>query len=274
MTNGDHLGPALAQVEPDDGQAVQALFREQRARLDVVRDNGIWEWLGGVPNGFGSPAAPLHAIRLRLAMVALVAIALVMAGFTRGPWLWAALGLAFACGLAAALLVGPASRKTLRFYRRAVQAPAVIVADAPYEGVPAERARCAAVLVAVRSVEPRVLRPLVSAAHRLRRMVAGAEPPPAEVATFVDEVRRGLEARRDDGSRIAVPPLFGSGDWELARVMLPIPFLPRGELSSRLLFVLLDTEQTAPGHTRIVQSELWGRGVERLSEAFPWEPTP
>src|SRR5688572_29416457 len=88
MKSGDHLGPALTEVAPNDGEALRALFAEQRARLAVVRANGIWEWLGGVPSGFGSPKAPLHGLYLQLGSIVLVAVALIVAGFTRGPWLW------------------------------------------------------------------------------------------------------------------------------------------------------------------------------------------
>ena len=113
-------------VRLGDDAGLRALFAEQRARLEVVRDNGIWQWLGGVPSGFGHPAAVLYGVYLQIAFVCLVAIALVVAGFTRGRALWVVAGLAASCLLVRAMLLGPATRQTLSFYRSAVQVPGVM----------------------------------------------------------------------------------------------------------------------------------------------------
>src|SRR5687768_2870108 len=100
MTKEDHLGPPVRDVSVDDVEQLAAVFAEQRARVAVVRENGIWQWFGGVPQGFGAPSARLHGLYLQFAFVALTAVALVVAGFTRGPWLWGPLALAAACLLA------------------------------------------------------------------------------------------------------------------------------------------------------------------------------
>lgn len=276
MKDGDYLGPALTEVAPNDGEALRALFAEQRARLAVVRDNaiwgsGIWEWLGGVPSGFGPPKAPLHGLYLQFASIVLVFVALIVAGFTRGPWLWGIVALAAACLLLRELLVGGSTRKTLRFYRRAVQAPAMLIAVAPAKDPSLEHARCAAALVALGDLDAAALQQLAAAADRLRRMVDGAEPVPDELAPLVASVRGGMEARIDDGSRVVVPAPLGPGRYELARLLVPLPLLPDEELASRLVFVLCDPDERAAAHTRIVQSSVWGNGVERLCDAFPME---
>jgi len=82
MNPGDHVGPALTTVRPDDAEALVALFAEQRARLEVVRTERIWHWLDS-PESRSTSLLPLYG---KIAFLAIVPIALVVGGFTRGPW--------------------------------------------------------------------------------------------------------------------------------------------------------------------------------------------
>lgn len=270
--SGDHLGPALKAVRLDDDEGLRALFAEQRARLEVVRDNEIWQWFGGVPSGFGRPAAVLHGVYLQIAFVCLCAIALVVAGFTRGPVLWVVAGLAASCLLVRALLLGPPTRQTLSFYRRAVQVPGVIVALAP--AAAGDELRGASVLVAFGVNDAAGLEGLVAAGDRLRRLVEGMETTPRRLASLVAAILRRTTARDHDGRRSAVPSEVGPGTLELAHLRISPYFLPGEKMTSRLLFVLADPEQSTAGHARVVQSSLWGEGAAGLCAALPLELAP
>lgn len=270
--SGDHLGPALTAVRLDDAEGLRALFAEQRARLEVVRDNEIWQWFGGVPSGFGRPAAVLHGVYLQIAFVSLFALALVVAGFTRGPVLWGVAGLAASCLLVRALLLGPPTRETLSFYRRAVQVPGVIVALAP--ATAGDEQRSAAVLVAFGVNDAAALEGLVAAGDRLRRLVEGMETTPAALASLVAAILRRRTARDHDGSRTAVTAEVGPGTFELAHLRISPNFLPGEEVTSRLLFVLADPERRTAGHARVVQSSLWGEAAAGLCAALPLEVAP
>jgi hypothetical protein len=272
MVNGDHIGPVLHRIAPADLDSLQALFAEQRARLDVVRSNRIWQWFGGVPDGFGSPKAPVHAVYLQLAFVALVGLTLVVAGCTRGPWLWATGGLAVACPLARALVFGRPVRQTLAFYERAVQMPGILVACAPELAVPAStQLHCAAVLVARGGADARGLENLIAAGEEVRRWLSGVAAVPDAWRAVVAEVQRGLAAKDHDGSRIAVPDGLPGGAYEIARVRLATAQLPGEALTSRLVFVFADPLTPTPGHARVLHHALWGGGVETLCAALPWE---
>ncbi|MBL8748977.1 MAG: hypothetical protein JNK78_07445 [Planctomycetes bacterium] len=266
MATGDHLGPALTHVEPDDADALRALFAEQRARLDVVREHRLFEWVGGASPG----RVALTGLTLQLACVGLVAVGLIVAGITRGPWLWGIFAVAAACLAVRAALVGPPTQKALHFCERAVLVPGVVVADVPFADPSLSHLRCAAVMVAPGGVGPAAFAAFVAAADRLRSLLAEDAVVVEHLQAFVGSVRRGLAARVDDGHRIAVPVAIGDG-FELAHLAVPIPLLPRGEFSSRLVFVLLDPAERDAGQARIVQSTLWGNGVEQLCERFPRE---
>ena len=265
------MGPALAAVELDDIEGLRALFAEQRARLAVVRENRIWQWFGGVPSGFGSPKALLHGLYLQFAFIALLPIALIVAGITRGPGLWVILALGASCLLVRSVVLGRPTRKTLRFYRRAVQAPAMVIATAPCSDPALAHLLRATALVAFGAVDGGRLAVLVSAAERLGRMIEGAEPIPDDLAPLVANVRDAMAERVADGSRFEVPASLGVGHCELAYVLVPVPLLPEERFSSRLVFVLCDPTSRAAAHTRIVQSSLWGNGVEKLCDAFPMQ---
>ena len=125
-------GPALQRVAPTDDAAVRAVFAEQRALLDLVRRDRLWDWLGGMPAGFGHPRAALYGLYLAIAFVVFAAIALIVAGFDRGVWLLSFSGLAALCLVVRSLTEGRAVRQTKAFYRRVRTMPAVVVtADEP-----------------------------------------------------------------------------------------------------------------------------------------------
>lgn len=269
--NGDHLGPVLTHVQPDDVAAVEALFAEQRARLDVVREHCLWDWLGGVPTSFAKPTAPLHGLWAQLAGLGFLALALFTAGFTRGPVLGALLGAACVSFAVREVVLCMPTRRAVRFLRRSVLVPAVVVGVAPDEDPEQVDVRCVAALVAPNGVSPDAVRSFVAAGDRLRCLVEGVESAPPPTAAFVATIRDGLAARLSDGSRLAVPAELGGDHFELARFFVVLPLLPRTGLHSRLLFVLLDRSHRGANSTRIVQYSVWGSGVEALCAAFPRE---
>lgn len=264
----EHIGPALTAVRLADPGSVAALFQEQRARLKVVRDNRIWQWFGGVPSGFCSLRSELRACYLRFAALALMAIALITAGMTRGPVLWIVSASCVVCLVTAWCLDGPASRRTLQLYRRAVQIPAFVVAHAPEGADPdGRRQQLVYVVTAFDADSAFGLRRLAAAATKLRSWLAGS-PAPSELATFVAALQQDFASRRGDGSRTPVPTALGSG-LEVAQLRINPALLPDEELTSALLFVFADPERREAGHTRMVQSSHWGTGVETLCAEFP-----
>lgn len=270
MANGDHVGPVQDRVAPDDGAALRALAAEQRARLDVVRHNGIWDWLGGEWSGLRNPKAVLHGIWLQLAFVGLAAIALVVAGFTRGPVLWGFVVAAAVCLSLRELLLAAPMRRTRRFFRRGVIWPAVVVAHAPVGGTAAGRAHRLVAIVGRGELTPAALAALVAAGDRLRHMVDGGNGVSPELADVVSAIRRAVP-EHFDGRRQPLPSRSTAAASELAQLEVPTACLPDGAWSSRLLFVFADPERRAAGSTRVVQSSLWGGGAASLCAAFPFE---
>ena len=76
-------GPALRTIRKDSDQDLQVLFAEQRGLLQVVRENRIWDWFGGLPS-FGPASLAIHDLYLAFGFVGLTAIALVVAGLPGG----------------------------------------------------------------------------------------------------------------------------------------------------------------------------------------------
>lgn len=264
----DHVGPALRNVATADDDALQHLFAEQRARMAVVRENGIWQWFGGVPQGFGSPKAVLHGLWLQFAFVGCVASALVVAGMTRGPVLWTTCGLAAACLAARAWVLGRPSRATLRLYRRAVLVPAVIVARVRDPDITELEVFDVCAVLSTQAPTPASFRALLGVGERLQRLLSGAEPVPAELAATVAAIHDRAAAH--DGSRTPLPAALGK-DLELARFFVPPLYLPDDRLTSRLVFVLADPDDRSAGHTRVAQAMLWGEGGASLYRALAWE---
>ena len=258
-------GPALSSVTQKDDAAVQALFAEQRSLLAVVRDNKIWQWLGGVPAGFGHPLAELYSIYCAFAFVGLFAITLIVAGFTRGPALWILFGLAVLCLLVRPLLTGPATKKTLALFARGVQLPAIIVRIADFEAD--GRIARLVVLVGKNVQSSDSLSALVVAGGQLRDYVQQDEATPRDLQPLVQSIRAHATF---DGSRSAVPATVGK-HYELAYLELNPILLPGETLDSQLLFVFADPDCRDAAHTRVVQCDLWGHGVEGLCNALPLE---
>lgn len=258
-------GPVLQTVSQNDDAAVQALFAEQRGMLDVVRQNRIWQWLGGVPSGFGSPSAALHSVYLSFAFVGLMASVFIIAGFTQGPVLWAAVVLAFTCLIARPMLCRSATKKTMALFERGVQLPAIVL-RASDDADDADLSTVA-VLVGMNVQSSDDLRALVISGGHLRDYVGGDELPPQGLQPFVQSIRARAS---HDGSRIDVPSSLGK-DYEVAFLTLNPLMLPGEVVDSQLMFVFADPACRDIEHTRVVQSDLWGHGVKGLCDALPLE---
>lgn len=258
-------GPVLKSVSRTDDQAVRALFAEQRSMLSVIRENKIWDWLGGVPSGFGNPKVELYSLYLGIASVALLAIALIVAGFTRGAGLWVTLGLAIACLVVRPLLTGPPTRKTLELFARGEQMPAIVLGiEEDKEDVDLVNV---AVLVGTKVQSADELNALVVAGGRLRDMVGNDEPTPADLQSFVQSVR---EHQDHVGGRVPAPPSIGN-DYDVAFLMFDVMDLPSEEVDSQLLFVFADPQCRDAEYTRIVSPRLWGHGAQSLCDSLPLE---
>ncbi|MFN3243662.1 MAG: hypothetical protein ACE37K_19305 [Planctomycetota bacterium] len=262
-------GPALREVEPDDDTRVRAVLAEQRAMLDVVRGNRVWDWLGGMPSGFGHPKAGLYGIYLAVAFVVMAAIALVVAGFDRGVWLATFVGLALVCLLVRAVVEGSAERRTKAFYGRAVQMPAVVLhAQEPDDdGDDDEPATPVALLVGTDVSSADDLAALLEAGARLR---AGIEDPDACEPALVELARTIRDGRECDGSRMAAPEALGKA-MDVAFVAVFEDWLPERELDSRLVFVLADPDRRDARHTRVAHHAAWGPGAVNLCARLPLE---
>lgn len=258
-------GPALRSVTQNDDAAVRALFAEQRSLLTVVRDNQIWQWLGGVPSGFGNPAAELYSIYCAFAFVVLFAITLIVAGFTRGPALWILFGLAMLCLLARPLLNRTATKKTMALFVRGVQLPAIIVRVAA-EAADDDLERLV-VLIGKNVQSSDSLSALVVAGGRIRDYVRYDEETPNDLQPLIKGIR---EREAFDGSRSTLPSTVGN-DYELGYLTVNPILLPGETVHSQLLFVFADPNCLDAAHTRVVQCDLWGHGVEGLCNALPLE---
>lgn len=268
MATSDHTGPALTRVTPDDDEALRALFAEQRARLAVVRENRIWQWFGGMPSGFGSPSAPVLDIYLAIAAVCCFAVALIVAGFTWGLWLWITAGLGVAVLIWRAVVTIPPRRKTRALFDRAETWPGVVVAHGHSSKNDA--------LAVFALVHPRIdgadtLQRLVECGDRLRALVGGGDGAPAELQAIAATVRERMSSPVPDGSRAPVPASIGMKGCELAFVEVWPQLLPSGQLDSRLLFVFADPEHRDAAHTRVLQGTVWGGACEFLCDALPLE---
>ena len=266
-------GPALQRVAPTDDAAVRAAFAEQRALLDLVRRDRLWDWLGGMPAGFGHPRAALYGLYLAIAFVVFAAIALIVAGFDRGAWLLSFSGLAALCLVVRPLTEGRAARQTEAFYRRVRTMPAVVVtADEPdWDGAsdddPDDPPTPVALLVGTGAGSSADLQALLEAGRRLRAAVAAPEEADGELRSLVSEIREGILC---DGSRRPAPAALGA-DVDVAFVGLHLPWLPNRELDSELLFVIADPGRRDAAHTRLAHHVTWGPGGVRLSGELPWE---
>jgi hypothetical protein len=269
-------GPALRRVSATDEAAVRAMFAEQRAMLELVRRDGLWDWLGGMPAGFGNPKAGLYGIYLAVAFVVFAALALIVAGFDRGVWLLSCAALAALCLVARALTEGRAERQTEAYYRRARTMPAVVVAvgepdwDGSSDDDPDDPPTPAALLVGVGCESAEDLDALLRAGRQLRAAVVDPGAADGELAGLARELRDEVSC---DGSRRAAPSALGAGV-DVAFVGLHLPWLPNREHDSELLFVLADPDRRDAAHTRQAHHVTWGPGGVSLCGALPWEGRP
>lgn len=262
-------GPALRDVSPGDDDAVRAVLAEQRAMLDVVRRNRVWDWLGGMPSGFGHPKAGLYGIYLAVAFVAMMAMALIVAGFDRGVWLGSFVGLALLCLAIRSFVEGAAERRTKAFYGRAVQMPAVVLhaQDPDFAGDDDEPPTPAALLVGTNVQSSGDLGALLEAGARLRRGIEDSEACEPALCAVAQGIRDGQEC---DGRREPAPEALGNG-MELAFVPVFEDWLPERELESQLVFVLADPGSRDARHTRVAHHAAWGPGAVNLCSKLPLE---
>tara|TARA_R110002072_G_scaffold174303_3_gene329368 strand:- start:56164 stop:56976 length:813 start_codon:yes stop_codon:yes gene_type:complete len=260
-------GPALKVVSQNDDAAVRALFTEQRGLLEVVRQNRIWQWLGGVPSGFGRPSAGLISLYLAFGFVVLLAVAFFVAGFTQGITLWIVTALAFACLLVRPFVHGSAIKKTLALFECGVLLPAIVVHVEDKEYTDDDELSVVAVLVGMNVQSSDDLRSLVVAGGRLRDYVDGDELTPRDLKPLVQSIR---ERASHDGGRVAAPSSIGK-DYEIAYLVVNPLLLPGEVVDSQLMFVFADPNRRDADHTRVVQSELWGNGAAGLCNALPLE---
>jgi len=259
-------GPALQRIDPGDDEALGHLRNEQRARLQFVRDHALWEWLGGVPGW----ELCMSALWGTIAFLGLVPVAILTAGFTRGPVLIAICALAVAALVPQLFVLLPRQRRIVARYRRAELQPAIAIAAEPEACDPQnELLRSVWALVAPGPADAAALRALDAAAQKVRQMLAAGGTPAGELAPFVTAVRGDVAARAADGARMPAPAALGRG-LEYARLRVSPNYLPGDCLRSRLLFVLRDPADAGPGGTRVVQSSMWGEGVDTLCAAMPW----
>jgi hypothetical protein len=260
-------GPALQQIDRGDDAALAHLRAEQRARLQFVRESELWDWLGGVPGWELYPSAMWGTF----AFLALVPVAILTAGFTRGPVLLALCALAVAALVPQLFVYLPRRRRIVARYRRAELAPAIAFAAEPEASDPENRLlRSVWALVAPPGADANALRALDAAAQKVRALLDAGGEPAGELLPFVAAVRRDVAARAADGSREPAPAVLGRG-LEYARLRVSPNYLPDERLTTRLLFVFRDPADAGPGGTRVVQSSMWGEGIGTLCGAFPWE---
>ncbi len=261
----DWRGPAL-HAAPADDEGLGHLCAEQRARVRVVQQNEIWEWFA-TDIGWGRC---LPAMYRTLAFMALVPITVLTAGFTSGWTIVVLVALAALALIPQFFVYLPLRRRLVRKLRRLVPVAAALIDTEP-EAMHAADDRQRGVWLLLSDARTFAsLDALLDAAARLREMVHGRVESPDTLAEFVAAVRQDVTSRTADGSRRAAPSALGRG-LEYARVRISASLLPDAHVTSRLLWVLVDPEDTGPASVLLVQSSLWGNGADELGARFPWK---
>lgn len=260
-----HVGPALYELSPDDDEGVRELFAEQRARLEVVRRHEIWDCLGGVRG------ASVRWVYLHVASLPAMALALIVAGFTRGPVLWSACALAFGLVLAGSISRHRQRREWIPIYRRGELRPAVVVAFDPKLTSDPVTPRWMHVLVGMEVGDSAALRRLVGTGDGLRAMVERRADVPGGLVAFVEPLRNVGREHGVDGSRIEAPGSLKAGRAELACIRVNPAALPEERLTSRLFFALVDPTHRGARSTLQVPGEIWGACAVDLCRHFPIE---
>ena len=263
-----HFGRSHASLPPDDDDALADIFEEQRARVEVIRRNRIWDWLGGPALSFSRPELLLRGVWIEISSMALLVLTVLVSGFTRGPVLWSFAAVTLACLVIGRWLRTQPLAATAAHYRRARVFPAAIFAHTT-ERIGEVEAPVVHALVGLEVRTWKELRELMANAERLEALVHGrAEVPPAW-SKFVEERRNDLRSKLHDASRVAVPAELGFGKVQVLRDCCAPHWLPSGELDSRLLFVLADPDNLGPERARILFHQNWGTGAVSLCEQFP-----
>jgi hypothetical protein len=263
-----HYGRSHDVLPPDDDAALADFFAEQHARLEVIRRNEIWDWLGGNVLSFSHPERLLRGVWTEIASMALLVLTILVAGFTHGPVLWSFAALTLACLVLGRWLRTQPLKQTAAHYRRAQVFPVAIFAHTTDRIGEAE----VPVVHALVGLDVRTwkdLRELMAQAERLEALVDGRVEVPTALSAFVEERRNDLRSRRRDASRVPVPPELGLGRVQVLRDCCAPHWLPHGELDSRLLFVLADPERLGPERARVMFHQTWGTGARSLCERFP-----
>lgn len=263
-----HYGRSHDNLPPDDDAALAEFFDEQRARVEVIRRNRIWDWLGGSALGFSRPQRLLRGVWLELSSMALLVLTVLAAGFTRGPVLWTFAALTLLCLAVGRWLRTQPLELTAAHYRRARVLPAAIFAHTT-DRIGEVEAPVVHALVGLEVRTWKELRELVAQAERLEAFVHGRTEVPPAWSPFVAARREDLRAKLRDASRLPVPAELGLGNVQVLRDCCAPHWLPNGELDSRLIFVLADPENLGPERARVMFHQTWGTGATSLCEQFP-----
>ncbi len=265
-----HYGRSHEFLLPDDDDALADFFDEQRARVEVIRRNKLWDWLGGVPLRWAHPWWLLYGVRAEMASAPLLVLTILVAGFTRGPVLWSCATLTVACFLVGRLLQAIPSVLSVAHHRRAEVFPVAIFAHGTKRVANQEFPYFHA-LVGLDVRTWKELRDLVSRARRLDELVAGRCDVPPEQREFVESLRTDFAAEVYDGSRRPVLAGTGLGEVQILRAACALESLPEGKLHSRLLFALADRRRLGPDRALILYRDLWATGTPSLCAQFPLE---
>lgn len=265
-----HYGRSHEVLPPDDDDALADFFAEQRARVEVLRRNRLWDWIGGVPLRWAHPRWLLYGVWAEMASAPLLVLTILAAGFTHGPVLWSLAGLTVACFLVGRLLQAIPNALSIAHHRRAEVFPIAIFAHGTKRVAEQEFPYFHA-LVGLDVRTWKDLRKLVSQAERLESLVAGHGEAPPELRDWIEQLRAEFSAQVCDGSRLAVPAASGLGDAQVLRAGCGFDWLPERKLDSRVLFVLADRRRLAPDRLQLLYSQLWGTGAPSLRARFPLE---
>lgn len=257
--------------EPDDDVSLQALLAEQRARSEIIRRHHLWEWLDGIPLHFVDTTGVERGLYLEMGAMVLSVLAVLTAGFTRGPVLWTLVGACLLCAVVGRWLNTRPIKESLAYYGRSEFAPAAIVAHGAETRGRTKPTYWFHALVRPGLANWRELRELIGAATRLEAILAGREECPRDLKDFVERVGKSPGLELYNSPRIPLPPVRGFEGLELACVISHPKAFPGGRMVSRLAFVLLDTTDRAPWRTLLLRSPLWGTRADELCAHFPLE---
>ncbi len=270
----ENYDPPIVGFEPDDEVSLQALLAEQRARAEIIRRYGLWDWLYDLPLFFVKRGGIELGANLKLAGMGLLIASALTAGFTQGPLLWLLSAACLICVILGRWLGSKPIKESLAYYQRSVFAPAAIVTHGVEVGADSRPQYWIHVLVRPSVSNWRELRALIAAAQRLEAVLAGREPVPPQLREVVEQVRAAPGLKLNEAPRFPLPPLRGFEGLELAGVISHPNAFPNGRMDSRLAFVLLDETDRAPRRTLLLRSPLWGTRIEELCAHFPLESTP